>query len=71
MLNQQVIDIIKYTVPALEVHGTEITQRFYQSMLRAIRYSVHSRPLFVSRLSLRRRAGFFAWFKFIRLQLAS
>ncbi|MBP0724978.1 NO-inducible flavohemoprotein [Bacillus sp. RG28] len=29
MLSQQTIDIIKSTVPVLEVHGTEITSRFY------------------------------------------
>lgn len=29
MLNQAVIDIIKSTVPVLEVHGTAITKRFY------------------------------------------
>ncbi|EJL44251.1 flavohemoprotein [Brevibacillus agri] len=32
MLNQKTIDIIKSTVPVLEVHGTTITKRFYQRM---------------------------------------
>lgn len=32
MLKQSTIDIIKSTVPVLEVHGTAITKRFYQTM---------------------------------------
>lgn len=32
MLKQETIDIIKSTVPALEVHGTEITKRFYKRL---------------------------------------
>lgn len=32
MLNQKTIEIIKSTVPVLEVHGTAITKRFYQRM---------------------------------------
>ncbi|MFB6466554.1 NO-inducible flavohemoprotein [Cytobacillus sp. Hz8] len=32
MLNQKTIDIIKSTVPVLEVHGEAITKRFYQMM---------------------------------------
>lgn len=30
MLNQRTIEIIKSTVPVLEIHGTAITKRFYQ-----------------------------------------
>lgn len=33
MLQQQTIDIIKSTVPVLEVHGLEITKTFYKNML--------------------------------------
>ena len=32
MLDQQTIDLIKATVPALEVHGTTITKTFYKNM---------------------------------------
>ncbi|WJQ82766.1 NO-inducible flavohemoprotein [Brevibacillus brevis] len=32
MLSQKTIEIIKSTVPVLEVHGTAITKRFYQMM---------------------------------------
>ena len=32
MLSQQTIDVIKSTVPVLEVHGTAITKRFYEMM---------------------------------------
>ncbi|MFD1956472.1 NO-inducible flavohemoprotein [Paenibacillus thailandensis] len=32
MLSQKTIDIIKSTVPVLEVHGVEITKRFYQML---------------------------------------
>ncbi|WP_281868969.1 NO-inducible flavohemoprotein [Brevibacillus parabrevis] len=32
MLNQKTIDIIKSTVPVLEVHGTTITKHFYKRM---------------------------------------
>lgn len=32
MLSKQTIEIIKSTVPALEVHGTEITKVFYKNM---------------------------------------
>jgi len=32
MLNERSIEIIKSTVPALEVHGTAITSRFYERM---------------------------------------
>ncbi|MFB9326837.1 NO-inducible flavohemoprotein [Paenibacillus aurantiacus] len=35
MLNEKTIAIIKSTVPALEVHGTAITTRFYQQMFAA------------------------------------
>ncbi|RUT36224.1 NO-inducible flavohemoprotein [Paenibacillus zeisoli] len=34
MLDQQTIDIIKSTVPVLEVHGQDITKTFYQTMFR-------------------------------------
>lgn len=34
MLDQQTIDIIKSTVPVLEVHGRDITRTFYQAMFR-------------------------------------
>ncbi|GIO04084.1 flavohemoprotein [Brevibacillus reuszeri] len=32
MLSQQTIDVIKSTVPVLEVHGTAITERFYEML---------------------------------------
>lgn len=32
MLSQQTIDVIKSTVPVLEVHGTAITKRFYEML---------------------------------------
>jgi len=32
MLNEKTIEIIKSTVPVLEIHGTEITTRFYKSL---------------------------------------
>ncbi|SFA70889.1 MULTISPECIES: NO-inducible flavohemoprotein [unclassified Bacillus (in: firmicutes)] len=32
MLNQKTIDIIKSTVPVLEIHGEKITSRFYEMM---------------------------------------
>lgn len=32
MLSQQAIDIIKSTVPVLEIHGTAITKRFYEML---------------------------------------
>ncbi|MBO7748920.1 NO-inducible flavohemoprotein [Paenibacillus sp. MWE-103] len=35
MLKQETIDIIKSTVPVLEVHGTAITKRFYQRLFEA------------------------------------
>ncbi|MBP3966953.1 NO-inducible flavohemoprotein [Paenibacillus lignilyticus] len=35
MLSKQTIDIIKSTVPVLEVHGTTITKRFYQLLFTA------------------------------------
>lgn len=35
MLSQQTIDIIKSTVPVLEVHGEAITRHFYQTMFTA------------------------------------
>ncbi|MDO7907021.1 NO-inducible flavohemoprotein [Paenibacillus sp. JX-17] len=35
MLNQHTIDVIKSTVPVLEVHGTAITTTFYQRMFAA------------------------------------
>ncbi|WP_413366137.1 NO-inducible flavohemoprotein [Lysinibacillus sp. 3P01SB] len=35
MLQQQTIDIIKSTVPVLEVHGQEITKTFYKNMFEA------------------------------------
>ena len=34
MLKQQTIDIIKSTVPVLEVHGVEITKTFYANLFR-------------------------------------
>ncbi|CAM3933002.1 NO-inducible flavohemoprotein [Cohnella lubricantis] len=34
MLRQETIDIIKSTVPVLEVHGTAITKHFYQRMFK-------------------------------------
>ncbi|MDR0271144.1 NO-inducible flavohemoprotein [Paenibacillus sp.] len=34
MLNQQTIDIIKSTVPVLEIHGKEITTTFYKTMFK-------------------------------------
>lgn len=35
MLSQQTIDVIKSTVPVLEVHGEAITRHFYQTMFTA------------------------------------
>ena len=35
MLQQKTIDIIKSTVPVLEVHGLTITQTFYKNMFEA------------------------------------
>ncbi|MGQ8871718.1 NO-inducible flavohemoprotein [Paenibacillus sp. TSA_86.1] len=35
MLSQQTIDVIKSTVPVLEVHGEAITRHFYQTMFAA------------------------------------
>lgn len=32
MLSQQSIEIIKSTVPVLEIHGTSITKRFYEML---------------------------------------
>lgn len=32
MLNEKTIEIIKSTVPVLEIHGTEITTRFYKTL---------------------------------------
>ena len=32
MLDQHTIDIIKSTVPALRVHGLDITKTFYKNM---------------------------------------
>ena len=35
MLKQETIQIIKATVPVLEVHGVEITKTFYKNMFQA------------------------------------
>ena len=35
MLSQKTIDIIKSTVPVLQVHGTQITTVFYKNMFAA------------------------------------
>ena len=34
MLQQQTIDIIKSTVPVLEVHGVAITKTFYSNLFK-------------------------------------
>ncbi len=35
MLKQETVQIIKATVPVLEVHGVEITKTFYKNMFQA------------------------------------
>lgn len=36
MLSQHTIDIVKSTVPVLEVHGVAITTTFYRNLLKLI-----------------------------------